>query len=122
MLTELRLDGERLGYAVLGLGVNVNVNFRPGHRLDLDRLCRRVADTAISLSMALGHTMGRLVLLAAILAGCETWYERKLAGITARSLGRPAGHGGPPGDGDDCRRRGGGPRCRRDPRRRAAGV
>ena len=27
MLSELRLDGERLAYAVLGLGVNVNVTF-----------------------------------------------------------------------------------------------
>ena len=39
-----------------------------------------LADTAISLSMALGHTVDRLVLLAAILARCEMWYERTLAG------------------------------------------
>jgi BirA family biotin operon repressor/biotin-[acetyl-CoA-carboxylase] ligase len=39
-----------------------------------------LADTAISLSMVLGHPVDRLVLLAALLARCETWYERALAG------------------------------------------
>jgi BirA family biotin operon repressor/biotin-[acetyl-CoA-carboxylase] ligase len=97
MLTELRLDGERLEYAVLGLGVNVNVEFdggpetdnrRPmtddrsetgGERSDIIRH-RSLANTAISLSMALGRPVARLPLLAGLLARAEAWYERLLAG------------------------------------------
>jgi BirA family biotin operon repressor/biotin-[acetyl-CoA-carboxylase] ligase len=39
-----------------------------------------LTDTAISLSMVLGHPADRLTLLAALLARCEVWYERALAG------------------------------------------
>ncbi len=87
MLTELRLDGERIVYAVLGLGVNVNVDFDDsrwaiedapgsignGPWLDL-------ASSATSLSMALGRAVDRIALLAAILARCEARYDRALAG------------------------------------------
>jgi BirA family transcriptional regulator, biotin operon repressor / biotin---[acetyl-CoA-carboxylase] ligase len=87
MLTELRLNGERLAYAVLGLGVNVNVNFDDGRwTMDggrwsmVDGRSSGLADTAISLSMVLGSEVDRLALLAALLVRCETWYERALAG------------------------------------------
>ena len=89
MLTELRLEGERLAYAVLGLGVNVNVTFderrtgsdgRRRHSSFVLRPSSDLADTAISLSMVLGHPVDRLALLAALLARCEAWYERALAG------------------------------------------
>ena len=87
MLTELRLDGERLAYAVLGLGVNVNVTFDEGRRTkDEDNSSfvigpsSDLADTAISLSMVLGREVDRMALLAALLARCEAWYERALAG------------------------------------------
>jgi BirA family biotin operon repressor/biotin-[acetyl-CoA-carboxylase] ligase len=99
MLTDLRLEGERLQHAVLGLGVNVNVVFDEGRHLhppavaagavtpaDQDdsslviRPPSELANTAISLSMALGHPVDRLALLAALLACCEGWYERVLAG------------------------------------------
>ena len=87
MLTELRLDGERLAYAVLGLGVNVNVAFdeRPTTNDENDsslviRPSSELVNTAISLSMALGRAVDRVALLAAILAHCEAWYERTLAG------------------------------------------
>ena len=88
MLTELRLDGERLAYAVLGLGVNVNVAFDEGRtdeRRTTDssfviRPSSELADTAISLSMVLGREVDRVALLAALLARCEAWYERALAG------------------------------------------
>jgi len=99
MLTELRLEGERLEYAVLGLGVNVNVAFDEGRHLhppavaagavtteDQDdssfviRHSSDLANTAISLSMVMGHPVDRLALLAALLARCEAWYERALAG------------------------------------------
>jgi BirA family biotin operon repressor/biotin-[acetyl-CoA-carboxylase] ligase len=75
MLTELRLDGERVESAVLGLGLNVNLDFQkaPPDQVDLTR-------NAISLQMVLGRPVARLPLLAAILARCEAWYGRLLAG------------------------------------------
>jgi len=99
MLTELRLDGERLDYAVLGLGVNVNIAFDEGRHLHPPAVAAGavttkdendssfvlgpssdLADTAISLSMVLGREVDRVALLAALLARCEVWYERALAG------------------------------------------
>jgi BirA family biotin operon repressor/biotin-[acetyl-CoA-carboxylase] ligase len=99
MLTELRLEGERLEYAVLGLGVNVNMDFDDGRwTMDdgqrphppaavvsavwstVDGPASGLADTAISLSMVLGREVDRLALLAALLARCEAWYEWALAG------------------------------------------
>jgi BirA family biotin operon repressor/biotin-[acetyl-CoA-carboxylase] ligase len=87
MLTELRLDGERLAYAVLGLGINVNVDFVDGPWTVDDGQWSMVngqpsglADTALSLSMVLGREVVRVALLAAILARCEDWYEQTLAG------------------------------------------
>ena len=89
MLTEMRLDGERIAYAVLGLGVNVNVMFDEGRRTEDEkkpsfvlRPSSELATTAISLSMALGREVDRVALLAAILARCEAWYERTLAGAS----------------------------------------
>ena len=99
MLTELRLKGERLDYAVLGLGVNVNVAFDEGRHLrppavaagavtteDQDdssfviRPPSELVETAVSLSMVLGREVDRVALLAALLPRCEAWYERALAG------------------------------------------
>ena len=87
MLTELRLDGERLDYAVLGLGVNVNVTFDEGRTTNDANSSSTVlgpssdlASTANSLSMVLGREVDRLALLVALLARCEAWYERALAG------------------------------------------
>jgi BirA family biotin operon repressor/biotin-[acetyl-CoA-carboxylase] ligase len=87
MLTELHLDGERLEHAVLGLGINVNVAFDEGRRTEdrgdwsfVFRPPSDLVDTAISLSMALGHSADRLALLAAILGRCEVWYDRLLRG------------------------------------------
>ena len=78
MLTELRTSGEQLDYVVLGLGINVNIEFG-----DLGRahaVPAELAATATSLLMAAGRPVERLTLLAAILARCEWWYERVLAG------------------------------------------
>jgi len=81
MLAELHLDGELLDYAVLGLGVNVNINFSASALTSASTLMpSELTDTAISLSTALGHSVDRLPLLAAIVARCEAWYERVLAG------------------------------------------
>jgi BirA family biotin operon repressor/biotin-[acetyl-CoA-carboxylase] ligase len=62
MLAELRTAGDRVEYAVLGLGLNVNGEF------DEDRWT--------SLSSVLGRAVDRVLLLAEILARCEAWYER----------------------------------------------
>ena len=77
ILAELGTAGDRLEYAVLGLGLNVNVTFSGGE----------LAHTAISLQMALGRPVARVPLLAAILARCEAWYERLLAPQAGSSTG-----------------------------------
>jgi len=66
MLAETRLDGERIVYAVLGLGVNVNLDFArdPGVPAELSA-------TAGSLQAALGRQVDRALLLAAILLHTE---------------------------------------------------
>jgi BirA family biotin operon repressor/biotin-[acetyl-CoA-carboxylase] ligase len=75
MLTELRMDGERLEYAVLGLGLNVNLEFAERSATPSDLVA-----TATSLLMVLGRPVDRLQLLVAILARCEAWYDRLLRG------------------------------------------
>jgi BirA family transcriptional regulator, biotin operon repressor / biotin---[acetyl-CoA-carboxylase] ligase len=72
MLTELRTDGDRLLFAVLGLGLNANVQFPRTSEL---------AGTATSLLLALDRPISRVTLLAAILAHTEAWYTRLLAGM-----------------------------------------
>lgn len=74
MLSELSANGTELGYAVLGLGLNVNVDFAArGAPADL-------LDSATSLLRQTGQPVDRLALLAAILSRTERWYERVLAG------------------------------------------
>lgn len=73
MLTELRADGARLDYAVLGLGINVNMTFDEPAAGDL-------AATAVSLRMIAGRPVDRAALVIALLERCEAWYERVLAG------------------------------------------
>lgn len=75
MLTELRLVGERLDYAVLGLGINVNLTFAPESAAPAG-----LRDSATSLLLAAGRPISRPALLAAILRRCEHWYDRLLAG------------------------------------------
>lgn len=74
MLTELDADGGQLNYAVLGLGLNVNVDFaRDGAPPD-------VAALATSLLRETGREVDRVTLLAAILSRTEGWYDRALTG------------------------------------------
>ena len=89
MLTELRTAGDRLDYAVLGLGINVNVIFNAGaeagteHGDNSSLVVRPPADLiglATSLQMALGRPVDRLTLLTAIVARTEAWLDRLLAG------------------------------------------
>lgn len=77
MLTELNTVEEgRLDYAVLGLGLNVNVDFRAqGAPSD-------VSATATSLSAETGQQVDRLRLLGAILGHTEEWYDRTLGGAS----------------------------------------
>lgn len=81
ILTELGTTGERLDYAVLGLGLNVNLVF------DEREGGKELAQNAISLQMALGRPVARVPLLAAILARYEAWYDRLLAPQTGSSTG-----------------------------------
>ncbi len=75
MLAELRLRGEQIDYAVLGLGLNVNFTFGPDGGAPAG-----LQATATSLQMAIGRPISRLALLTAIVGCCEVWYERLLAG------------------------------------------
>ena len=74
MLTELETAGGQLNYAVLGLGLNVNVSFDPPAVPDA------LAESATSLLAETGREIDRLALLAAILGRTEAWYERMLRG------------------------------------------
>ena len=71
ILTELGLSGDRLDYALLGVGVNVN--------LDLAEAPPLMAP-ATSLSAERGGTVSRLALLAAFLEGMETRCDALEAG------------------------------------------
>jgi BirA family biotin operon repressor/biotin-[acetyl-CoA-carboxylase] ligase len=74
MLAELNSEEGRLNYAVLGLGLNVNVDFTQ------DRAPAEVATLATSLLQETGQAVDRVELLAVILARTEQWYEAALGG------------------------------------------
>lgn len=94
VLTELGLRGERLDYAVVGMGLNVN--------LDVAML-PELMSPATSLSAEVGHTVSRPDLLAAILQGIEVRYEKMARGWSPRAewrahlatLGQPVRVGTP---------------------------
>jgi BirA family transcriptional regulator, biotin operon repressor / biotin---[acetyl-CoA-carboxylase] ligase len=67
MLAELGASGDRVEYAVLGLGLNVNA------------VPPDLAATSISLMTVLRRAIDRVELLAEILTRCEAWYGRLLA-------------------------------------------
>ena len=66
ILTETAITGERLDYAVVGIGLNVNVDFAGQPEL---------AETATSFMLQLGREVDRLSVLAAVVdrfaARCE---------------------------------------------------
>jgi len=74
MLTELETAGGQLNYAVLGLGLNVNVSF------DSFAAPGALVGSATSLMAETGREIDRLALLVAILSRTEAWYERTLRG------------------------------------------
>ena len=69
VLTEVSLLGDRLDWAVVGLGLNVN--------LDFGRLSSQTGAiaTATSLQMIVGRPVSRLSLLQAYLIGVERRYD-----------------------------------------------
>jgi len=69
----------RLDWVIVGMGLNVNVDFA-SHEFHRD--WPELADTAISLSMALGQPVSRLPLLHNYLAGVESRYETLRAGLS----------------------------------------
>lgn len=74
MLAELELAGDTVRYAVLGIGLNVNVDFASAAApVELRAL-------AVSLAMIVGRPVDRVALLAAVLARFEEHYTRLLAG------------------------------------------
>ncbi len=66
ILTEISVTGEALDYAVVGMGLNVNLDV---HEVP------EIAGTATSLSMELGHNVSRLELLQAFLKRIEGEYR-----------------------------------------------
>ena len=76
MLSEVKSTGDRLEYAVLGLGLNVNLSFSADGE---DAPPAEIIGAATSLSAALGRPVDRGALLAAILQRCETRYDELLA-------------------------------------------
>jgi BirA family biotin operon repressor/biotin-[acetyl-CoA-carboxylase] ligase len=79
MLSEIQASGDRLEYAILGLGLNVNLSFEDGFAV-----ASELSGSAISLSDALGghRQVDRGSLLAAIVRRCDAWYDRVLADRT----------------------------------------
>lgn len=69
ILTELTLEDDRVRFVVLGIGLNVN----------LDPIPEEIARFATSLSLERGEPLPRAFLLAALLAGLETWLEKDVA-------------------------------------------
>lgn len=71
VLTETGIAGERLEFAIVGIGVNVNVP---------PQMLPALAPDATSILAETGHPVDRVALLAALLAGVERRYEALRAG------------------------------------------
>jgi BirA family transcriptional regulator, biotin operon repressor / biotin---[acetyl-CoA-carboxylase] ligase len=70
VLSEAVWNGDQLQGVVLGMGINVRIDFSG----------TELADTATSIEPALGHGVDRLVLLADLLGRVDYWYERLQTG------------------------------------------
>ncbi|MBI1877499.1 MAG: biotin--[acetyl-CoA-carboxylase] ligase [Chloroflexi bacterium] len=83
ILTELDIEDDKLNWAVVGLGLNVNVDFSRQTQAEPDRPGRpgsggpSLAQTATSLSMIMGRDTGglRLSILQSFLFNVEQRYE-----------------------------------------------
>jgi len=77
LLSELGVVNACLDYVVVGLGINVNVDFGHGDMPES-------MTSATSLEAAVGHEVSRLSVLAALLRCVEVRYERLRAGVLPR--------------------------------------
>ncbi len=66
ILTEMRLDGERISHVVIGLGANVNTA--------AEEMPSEIRPIATSLFAATGRTVSRPALLHSLLERLEHWY------------------------------------------------
>ena len=82
ILTEMRLDGDRIDHVVIGMGVNVNT--------PAESLPPEIGAIATSLSAETGRTFSRAGLLRTYLEKLEGWYtlfrERRFEPIRGRWL------------------------------------
>ncbi len=72
VLSEAAWRGQNLDGVVLGIGVNVRVDFAG----------TGLADRATSIEMELGRPVDRLALLASLLDAVDRWYDRLESGLT----------------------------------------
>lgn len=79
LLSELRLSGETLEWVVVGMGMNVNLDFSAFEKPDPDSGLP-LARTASSLEMIVGRPVSRLSLLRAYLRAVERRYNALRAG------------------------------------------
>jgi BirA family biotin operon repressor/biotin-[acetyl-CoA-carboxylase] ligase len=82
ILTEIRADMDRISYAVIGIGINVNLSEK-----DMPEEIRK---TATSILIETGNTFPRTELAAALIKEIDRWYGLLLGGgkdgITGRWL------------------------------------
>ena len=71
ILIETEFDGDRLSHALVGIGVNVNLDVSEHPE---------IADTATSLRSEAGREFDRSDTLHSVLANLDTWYARVRAG------------------------------------------
>lgn len=76
ILVEMAAELDRVIHVVVGVGINVNQRRFPGE----------LEPIATSLARELGRTVSRPAVLAAVLAGLESWLDALLAGATERVL------------------------------------
>lgn len=76
VLTETGVMGKRLDFAVVGIGINVNI---------APDALPALAPDATSILAETGRQVDRVTLLAALLAGVEARYERLRAGTSPRA-------------------------------------
>ena len=78
ILTEMRAEPDRIHYAVVGIGMNVNQSKMPD----------QLADTATSLRIQTGKPHSRLKLLIRLLRHLDRYYNQFLSGGAAPILQR----------------------------------
>jgi BirA family biotin operon repressor/biotin-[acetyl-CoA-carboxylase] ligase len=70
VLTEMELDGERVEFVLVGLGINLNMT-----RVVMNNLMGEVSEIATSVREELGHEVDRSEFAANLINLLEKWYE-----------------------------------------------